>query len=109
MSTSVIENFKRAGQSQIFAFFEQLSSDEQSRLLAEAAEVDLAEVDQLVGTLLAKGAVSGVNLAGLAPAPYERLPVHGGDPAAWARAKAAGEEALRAGRVAAFTVAGGQG
>jgi len=28
---------------------------------------------------------------------------------AWARAKAAGEEALRAGRVAAFTVAGGQG
>ena len=37
------------------------------------------------------------------------LPEHGGDAAAWARARAVGEEALRAGRVAAFTVAGGQG
>src|SRR5208283_806549 len=33
----------------------------------------------------------------------------GGDAAAWARAREAGAEALRAGRVAAFTVAGGQG
>ncbi|HYD84098.1 MAG TPA: UDPGP type 1 family protein, partial [Opitutus sp.] len=50
-----------------------------------------------------------VNLEGLEPAPYEPLPEHGGDAAAWAKAKTAGEEALRAGRVAAFTVAGGQG
>ena len=41
--------------------------------------------------------------------PYEKRPEHGGDAAAWAKAKAMGEEALRAGRVAAFTVAGGQG
>src|SRR5208283_645037 len=33
----------------------------------------------------------------------------GGDAAAWARAREAGAEALRSGRVAAFTVAGGQG
>jgi UDP-N-acetylglucosamine/UDP-N-acetylgalactosamine diphosphorylase len=50
-----------------------------------------------------------VDLAGLAPAPYEKRPEHGGDAAAWAKAKAAGEDALRGGRVAAFTVAGGQG
>src|SRR5581483_10952726 len=37
------------------------------------------------------------------------LPDAGGDPAAWTRAKAAGEQALKSGRVAAFTVAGGQG
>src|SRR6185503_1892057 len=36
-------------------------------------------------------------------------PRNGGDAGAWDKAKAVGEEALRAGRVAAFTVAGGQG
>ena len=51
----------------------------------------------------------GLNLAGLAPAPYEKRPEHGGDAQAWTAAKAGGEAALRAGRVAAFTVAGGQG
>jgi UDP-N-acetylglucosamine/UDP-N-acetylgalactosamine diphosphorylase len=50
-----------------------------------------------------------VNLDGLAPAPYEPRPEHGGDAAAWVQARAAGEAVLRAGRVAAFTVAGGQG
>jgi UDP-N-acetylglucosamine/UDP-N-acetylgalactosamine diphosphorylase len=106
----LIEQFQRAGQAQVFAFFDQLAPTEQQHLLAEAAEVDLAEVDELNRTLVAKtaGAV-GVNLDGLAPAPYEPLPANGGDAAAWARAKAAGEAALSAGRVAAFTVAGGQG
>ncbi len=105
----LIASFQQAGQGQVFAFFDGLSPDAQRRLLDEAAEIDLAEVDRLNRTLLAKGAAAGVNLEGLAPAPYERRPEHGGDAGAWARAKAAGEEALRAGRVAAFTVAGGQG
>jgi UDP-N-acetylglucosamine/UDP-N-acetylgalactosamine diphosphorylase len=60
-------------------------------------------------TLIDNKAAAGVNLEGLEPAPYEPLPEKGGDAAAWAAAKNAGEEALRAGRVAAFTVAGGQG
>ncbi|HEY0946651.1 MAG TPA: UDPGP type 1 family protein [Opitutaceae bacterium] len=105
----IIETFQRAGQGQVFAFFDQLAPDAQQRLLAEAAEIDLAEIERLTRTLLAKGAPTGVNLEGLAPAPYERLPENGGDAAAWAEAKNAGEAALRAGRVAAFTVAGGQG
>lgn len=105
----LIEKFQRAGQAQVFAFFDQLSADEQRRLLEEAAEVDLDEVARLTQTLLAKQATAGVNLEGLAPAPYEKRPEHGGDATAWIKAKTAGEEALRAGRVAAFTVAGGQG
>ncbi len=105
----IIEKFQRAGQGQVFAFFGQLTPGEQRRLLDEAAEIDLDEVAELTRTLLSKGAVAGVNLEGLAPAPYEKRPEHGGDAAAWAKAKAVGEEALRAGRVAAFTVAGGQG
>jgi UDP-N-acetylglucosamine/UDP-N-acetylgalactosamine diphosphorylase len=76
--------------------------------LADAAEIDLAEVERLTRTLLANGAAT-LNLDGLTPAPYEPLPENGGNGIDWARAKGAGEAALRAGRVAAFVVAGGQG
>lgn len=106
---SVIERFRHAGQGQVFAYFDQLPPEGQKALLAQAAEIDLAEIDRLNRTLVAAGAATGVNLEGLAPAPYERRPENGGDAARWAEAKAAGEAALRAGRVAAFTVAGGQG
>lgn len=106
----LIAQFERAGQAQVFAFFGELPPDAQARLLAEAGEIDLAEVDRLYRSLVAGGgAAAGVNLDGLAPAPYEPLVAHGGDAAAWQQAKVAGEAALRAGRVAAFTVAGGQG
>jgi UDP-N-acetylglucosamine/UDP-N-acetylgalactosamine diphosphorylase len=105
----LIEKYQSAGQGQVFAFFDHLSTEEQKKLLEEAREIDLEEVAHLTKTLLSKGAVAGVNLEGLAPAPYEKRPEHGGDAEAWARAKTAGEAALRAGRVAAFTVAGGQG
>jgi len=106
---SLRASFQRAGQAQVFAFYDRLSPAEQKRLAEEAAEIDLAEVDRLNRTLVAKSGAAGLDLTGLAPAPYEALPAHGGDAAAWAQAKTAGEDALRQGRVAAFTVAGGQG
>ncbi len=108
-SHPLIEQFTRAGQAQVFIFFNQLAPDAQRRLLAEAAEIDLAEVERLNRTLVLGRAAAGVNLDGLAPAPYEPLPEKGGRAADWAKAHATGEAALRAGRVAAFTVAGGQG
>jgi UDP-N-acetylglucosamine/UDP-N-acetylgalactosamine diphosphorylase len=58
---------------------------------------------------VSKRAAVGVDLTDLAPAPYFPRPERGGDAAMWSRAKAAGEAALKLGRVAAFTVAGGQG
>lgn len=110
MNHPTMDAFARAGQGHVFAFFDQLSPDGQQRLLAEAAEIDLAEIERLNRTLvLNRGASAGVKLEGLAPAPYEALPEHGGDAAAWAEARKAGEAALREGRVATFTVAGGQG
>lgn len=105
----LIEEFERAGQGHVFAFYNELAPEAQQALLTEVAEIDLAEIDRLTRTLLSKDAAAGVNLEGLAPAPYERRPENGGDASAWTEAKAAGEAALRAGRVAAFTVAGGQG
>ena len=109
MPLPIIEAYKQAGQGQVFAFYDQLAPDAQRRLEAQAAEIDLAEIDRLTRTLLSAHGAAAVNLDGLEPAPYEALPDHGGNAEAWRKAKAAGEEALRAGRVAAFTVAGGQG
>ncbi|MGA2016208.1 MAG: UTP--glucose-1-phosphate uridylyltransferase [Opitutaceae bacterium] len=108
-TTGLVDSFRRAGQGHVFEFLDRLPPDSRTRLISEAGEVDLAEVDRLVRTLVLRGAAPAADLEGLAPAPYERLPSHGGDSAAWSAAKAAGEAALRAGRVAAFTVAGGQG
>ncbi|HWA24688.1 MAG TPA: UDPGP type 1 family protein [Lacunisphaera sp.] len=105
----LIANYRAAGQGQVFAHWAALSPAEQATLAEQAAEIDLAEVDRLNRSLVFKASGGGVSLDGLAPAPWKRLPANGGDPAEWARAKAAGEAALRAGRVAAFTVAGGQG
>ncbi len=105
---SIIEAFERAGQGQVFAFYSQLDAAAQKQLLDEAAEIDLGEIEHLSRTLLGKSAAS-IDLTGLEPAPYTLLPENGGDAVKWAEAKRVGEEALRAGRVAAFTVAGGQG
>ncbi len=105
----LVAAFQQAGQGHVFAHFDQLSAAQQAELLADAGEIDLAEVDELNRTLVQKNAAAGVDLSDLAPAPFESLPKNGGDAAAWAEAKTLGEEALRAGRVAAFVVAGGQG
>lgn len=109
MSSALIDQYTQAGQGHVFAFFEKLEPAERQRLLSEAAEIDLAEIDRLVTSLVKTGAAAGVDLSDLSPSPYHAHPERGGDAQAWAKAKAAGEEALRKGRVAAFTVAGGQG
>lgn len=105
----IITQFRTAGQGQVFAHWNALNDAERTALLAQAREIDLAEIDRLNRTLLTGKGGAAIDLNGLEPAPFEKLPRSGGDPAAWAKARAAGEEALRAGRVAAFTVAGGQG
>jgi len=109
MSDPLVEKFARAGQSQVFAHVGRLRDDERSRLFSEAAEIDLDELAELTRTLLRSTQGGAFDASGLSPAPYRPLPEHGGSRQEWQRAKRSGEEALRAGRVAAFTVAGGQG
>lgn len=112
MATSteaLIESFAQAGQGQVFRFFDQLDADAQAALVAQAETIDLAEVDALVAEHVKGDHNNALNLDGLEPAPYEALPENGGDPAQWKAAWDAGSAAIQAGRVAAFTVAGGQG
>jgi UDP-N-acetylglucosamine/UDP-N-acetylgalactosamine diphosphorylase len=102
--------FEDHGQGQVFRFFDGLSPAQQDELTRQAAAIDLDELDRLVQDLVRAPEKEHPAIGdGLAPAEFTPLPEHGGDPGLWARAAEAGEEALRAGRVAAFTVAGGQG
>ncbi|MDP1581430.1 MAG: UDPGP type 1 family protein [Candidatus Didemnitutus sp.] len=106
----LITRFQQAGQGHVFAFWADLSPPQQHALADQAAEIDLAEIARLHRRLVAEATGAATASASeLAPAPYIALPGNGGDAAQWAQARTAGEAALRAGRVAAFTVAGGQG
>ena len=101
--------FTLAGQGQVFTFWDQLEPEEKASLNQDCREIDLEEVDQLVRTLVLAESEESVDLEGLEPAPYIPHPDHGGDQRLWEQARETGEAALRAGKVAAFTVAGGQG
>lgn len=101
--------FAAHGQGHVFAFWDRLDEPSRAELLAEAAEIDLAEIDRLVRDLVRTPQGAAFPWDRLEPAPYTPLPRDAAGEAAWARASSAGWEALREGRVAAFTVAGGQG
>ncbi|MGE9296095.1 MAG: UTP--glucose-1-phosphate uridylyltransferase, partial [Puniceicoccales bacterium] len=108
-SDAIRQQFDAAGQGQVFQYWDELDDAARETLLAQAAEINLDEVDRLNRELVLGDGDHGVDLSGLSPAPYIPRPEHGGDPQRWHTARCAGEDALRAGRVAAFTVAGGQG
>lgn len=102
--------FASRGQSQVFRFWETLSEKEQANLISQADEIDLDELDMLVSTLVkAEGAHKSVDFSALQPAPYISIPENLDTSEEWQEARSLGEAALRAGKVAAFTVAGGQG
>jgi len=110
MTDELRSRFERAGQGQVFRFFDSLTPEQQETFLEQASTIDLDEVQHLVDTLvLHPGSHSVPDPAEILPAPYIPVPGQGGDEEEWRRAREAGEEAVRAGRVAAFVVAGGQG
>lgn len=106
---SLIQSFEQAGQGQVFQYFDSLDASTQSQLIAQASTIDLEEVAALVAEHVQGESHATLNLDGLEPAPYIALPAHGGDAERWEAALEAGSAAIEAGRVAAFTVAGGQG
>ncbi len=91
--------FDAHGQAHVLRHLDALTPNAREAFLAQLSDVDLA----LVARLAKPAADEKHTFAQLAPAPYVAL---GGDTT---DARGAGEALLRAGRVAAFTVAGGQG
>jgi UDP-N-acetylglucosamine/UDP-N-acetylgalactosamine diphosphorylase len=92
-------DFERHGQGHILRHLGALEGTRRATLLAQLDSVDLA----LVARLVKGGEDAKTDYAAVKPAPYIAL----GSPAGAARAH--GESLLRAGKVAVFTVAGGQG
>ena len=107
---TVKQRFEANGQGHVFKYWDELNEESRSSLLEQAEEIDLEELDQLVATLVkGDGGHGEVDFSALTPAPYESLPADVSQDANWQEAKKVGEDALAAGKVAAFTVAGGQG
>lgn len=104
--TEARDRLRRCGQEHILQFWNHLREPEQEALLRDIEEVDLDLLTQLVKDLV---------LTEPAPEYFDRIepvdvipPPEPGRPDA-ETAFEAGEDALRAGRVAAIVVAGGQG
>lgn len=106
---SLRQKFEQAGQGHVFAWWDELSDAARLSLLEQLEGIDPEEIARLNATLVQASGDTGVDLTDLEPAPYIPVPEQGGDAQRWLHARTKGEEALRAGRVAAFTVAGGQG
>ncbi len=109
MSDQLRSQFEAAGQGHVFRFFDELDAQGRDTLLAQAASIDLDELSELVDTLVLGDGGHHGGYDDMTPSPFIPLPDNGGDESRWAQARAAGEAAIRAGRVAAFTPAGGQG
>ena len=95
----ITDAFHTHGQAHVLRHLATLAPRERAAFVEQLSEVDLA----LMAKLIAGGGNAKTDLSKLAPAPYVAL----GSPTADARAH--GEALLRGGKVAAFTVAGGQG
>ena len=92
-------------QDHVFRFWDTLAADARERLLAQAARIDLGELARVQESL---GSAQPEAAGALEAIPVERIPEHGGSAARFAEARERGEAILRAGRVAALVVAGGQ-
>ena len=95
------------GQGHLFAFYDKLDSAQRERLLGEVASVEFDVIGRLVAEFVKGHAHAGQPK--FEPPPVIRVPKSPAEKQEYEAARAAGEAALRAGRVASFLVAGGQG
>lgn len=97
------------GQDHLLKFFDELDNDAQQTLTAELSALDLGLLQELIQSCVLKKPVLEIP-SDIKPAPFFPLiPRSEAEKSYYLQADAAGEAALRAGKVAALTVAGGQG
>ena len=106
---ALVQRLDRVGQAHLLRFYDQLGPQSRERLVQRIGTIDLDSLPKLIHDYVKHKPQVPVP-AGLEPAPY-----YPNDPVSHVRGwdrerfRGAGEALLRAGRVAAFTVAGGQG
>ncbi len=103
------DSLKAHGQDHVLRFYDELSAAQRSALLAQIEGLNLHELDELIGRYVRRPEASSHD-PDLEPAPYygrdgtsNAIPY---DPLEF---RATGEGLIREGKIAAFTVAGGQG
>jgi UDP-N-acetylglucosamine/UDP-N-acetylgalactosamine diphosphorylase len=107
--SEVSRQLRAAGQEHLLRFYEELSPGERASLLEQVAALDLGTIPTLVERYVHRKPELHLP-SDVGPAPYyPRNPRSPSRPWDEAKARAAGESLIRAGKVAAFTVAGGQG
>ncbi len=104
---AVLTLLKKHGQEHILAGYDTLSVDEREQLLQDCARVDFDWLESRWAEMQAAG--GSVAAGEIEVAPVVELPKTDAEKTRYAEARAVGEEQLRAGTVAAFLVAGGQG
>lgn len=100
------ERCEAHGQGHVFRFWETLNAEERGRLLEQLAQVEFPLMERLAREWILE-TPPPARFDRIEPVPVLPAAVHRGEgsPEAWD----AGEEALRAGKVGLFLVAGGQG
>lgn len=97
------------GQEQLLTFYDRLDDAQRDQLLSQIESIDWPEVARLVETHVKQKPGFDLSLDKLEPAPwYPHVPPHDLEQK-YQQADELGERLLREGKVAAFTVAGGQG
>ncbi|MDR1432974.1 MAG: UTP--glucose-1-phosphate uridylyltransferase [Puniceicoccales bacterium] len=100
--------FCKCGQEHVFKFWEILSSDEQSKLIQQVKTIDMDYLSKIIDGAL-HNASRQKNIGPLAPAKFIKFPNSEVDWQKWKEAVAIGEQKIRDGKIAVFTVAGGEG
>jgi phosphate transport system regulatory protein PhoU len=110
MEISIIrERLEAIDQAHVLTYFEELAPAEQHALLEQINDIDLAALPQLIETYVRRTPEIAIP-DDLAPAPYYPAdPASAVRPYDSARYRKIGEEIIAAGKLAVFTVAGGQG
>ena len=99
----------RYGQTHLLRFWSELSENERNILVSQINEIDFDRMQELIESHVLKMPEASIH-GEITPAPYFPLnPVSTEDKELCAKAEAEGARLLREGKVAALTVAGGQG
>lgn len=102
------ERLKAIGQDHVLQFCDDLDEVAREHLLDQIEAIDLDALPALIDQYVRDSEAFG-HQGAIEPAPYYPAPTHADADWDVAAYRAAGEELIRANRIAAFTVAGGQG
>lgn len=108
------QELSRHGQEHVLRLWDKLGPAQRQRLLEQLQALDVPQLETLVSTRQKSGASQQDALVersrrAVPPQSMVRLPKTADEQSRWDQARAAGDELLRAGKVGAILVAGGQG